>query len=128
MRSIFKFNRIISDGLIKFETANAQAFKLCEQEGVGKRFGNRKYSISEEEMQEFQETYGQSIYILENDSVHKSDYFKLYQEEMTNQWVLILLDRNMQEIKPYFTDDTKYKVLYKALESLVHDHLHPEKK
>lgn len=124
MRSIFKFNRVIHNDTIRYETANAQAFKLCEQEGVGKRWGNRKYSISEEEMQDFCETYGQSIYTLEQDSVVRSDFFKLYKEEMTNQWVLILLDKNLQEIKPYFTGETKYKVLYQALESLIEKQLH----
>lgn len=118
--SDLRFTRIINarEKAIKYESGTTSANRICELAKVGEKNGDN-YLIDQEELNNLIESYGsENFRILNHEQEKKCDEYLIYKEE-TNDWVGIIYNEDDSERKPFFLENTKFKLYHKMLVWLI---------
>lgn len=118
--SDLRFTRIINgrEKKVQYESGTTSANRVCELSKKGEKHGDN-YLLDQEELNSLIESYGaENFRILLHEKEKKCDEYLIYREE-TGDWVGILYNEDDTERKPFFIDNTKFRLYHKMMVWLI---------
>lgn len=118
--SDLRFTRIIKgrEKTIEYESGTTSASRICELNNKGQANGNN-YVVSQEELEQLIELYGtENFRILMHDQEKRCEEYLIYRES-NGEWIGILYNEDASERKPFFVENTKFRLYHKMLIWLV---------